>query len=770
MGCGQSVITIEIRVKRGQMAPVKGGDGPQLPKIMFGTYKVNKKCTYQESHHMYVFDARVLTVLPPPHVPHTRKNEIFQPERFERLDKRALSVSQARKRGMLIDLVEWLIKPCKGYELAKLRVLYRWLTSWDIKKFKPPLARIEKGSVLWYILRLQNKQENYAAMMCYLCSYAGLVCMVVHGFMKGSTYKIGQNVESNKINMYGEWNAVLIDNVWRHVNAYWGACAVTGDDDESTTFHLDETFFIPDPETLAYTHFPDEPKWQLLDRQMSMKDFERRAFVKERFFELDMRILSHPECEITCHDELEILFGIAPNMAKQVALKCLLSVENEEEDWVPIEIDKVQHDYAHVHNANSISVQVRFPEKGTYKLEILGKDLLRERREEKYIYDWLVVYKIYVKKVAKTVAFPRCDETARWGPNLLTEEAGLKSVVHPFATVNADGGYLDLAIRYEDIDAADSEIFYKITTLDVNVDDAEFSQQGIMKEENQFIIFNDKPPANEYGLCLYVEMEEEQDPLLLPPLRAGEVRPPIIVKKNVCNFMVRCTSLSKDSKFREIDNARKAIVEANKEKRLADLERIVDLIETREFERYMSPETVYGRELIQRLRKLQNKLHEVMILDTESIMKLRDLVNPDPEVFAVMKSLLLFVGHFDEELRQWSDVQKIIGRSAKMALRRRIGEFDINELDLDIALGAKKLLGTMELEKIQALNPTLGVFMDYVIAVVEEMELRYPKKLELTVPRTTREVIQRSKKVIALLTMMQPKVEPEEEFEEYDFF
>ncbi|XP_069118302.1 lim and transglutaminase domain protein ltd-1-like isoform X2 [Argopecten irradians] len=737
---------------------------------MFGTYKVDKKCTYQESHHMFVYDPRVLKVVPPPHVPHTRKNEVFDSERFALLDKRALNVSAARKRGMLEDLVQWLVRPCKGHELAKLRVLYRWLTSWDIKKFKPPLSRIDKGSVFWYIIRLQNKQENYASMMCYLCSHAGLVCMVIHGFMKGSSYKIGQNVASNKINMYGEWNAVLVNNVWRHVNAYWGACAVTADsdDDESTIFHLDETFFIPDPETLAYTHFPDEPKWQLLEQTMSMKDFERRAYVKERFFELDMRILSHPECEITCHDELEILFGVSPSKAKQIALKCLLSVENEEEDWVPVETDKFQHDYAHVQSASSIAVQIRFPDKGTYKLEILGKDILRERQDDKYIYDWLVVYKIYVKKVGKVLAFPRCDETVGWGPNLLTEEAGVVPIDHPFATLNADGGYLDLAIKLDSIDIEDLEIFYKMTTLEANLDDVEFSQQGIIKEAQQVIIFNDKPPANEYCLCIYVE--EEEDPFLLPPLRPDEYRPPVMVKKNVCNFLVRCTSLSKDSKFREIDNARKAITEANKEKRLANLERVVDLIETKDFERYMAAETKYGRELILRLRKLQSKLHEIMIIDTESIMKLRDLDNPPPEVFAVMKSLLLFLGHFDEELRQWSDVRKIIGRSAKLALKRRIGEFDINTLELEIALGAKKLLGTMELEDIRTIDHVLAVFMDYVMAVVEEMELRYPKKLELTLPRTTREKIERSKKVIALLTATKPIVEPEEEFEEYDIF
>lgn len=395
------------------------------------------------------------------------------------------------------------------------------------------------------------------------------MCVVIHGFMKSSAYKIGQNVAANKVNLYGEWNAILVQNVWRHVNAYWGACAVTSEGEnieESTTFSLDETFFIPDPETLAYTHFPDEPKWQLLERPMSMKDFEKRAFIKERFFELDMRILSHPECEIVCHDQIEILFGIPPDRIKNVKLMCLLSVENEEEDWVPMEEDPFkQHDFAHAPNDSSIAVQVRFPERGTYKLEILGKDLLQEREDEKYGYDWLAIYKIYVKNVGKKTAYPKCDVEAGWGPGLLMDEAGLTAVGQKTAILNADGGYLDVVIQCDDVDACqDSEIFYKMASLEASLEDTEFSQEGVLKENNRFIIFHDKAPANEYSLCVYLESTEEPDFLLSFMAQPGEVVEPTIVRKNVCNFLVRCTSLSSDSKFRDIDNARKGKTDTDK--------------------------------------------------------------------------------------------------------------------------------------------------------------------------------------------------------------
>ena len=156
---------------------------------------------------------------------------------------------------------------------------------------------------------------------------AGLPCFVIHGYLKGSTYHIGQSVEKNKAPLYGEWNAVLIDQTWRLVNVFWSACAVGTDGGENVdkTYTVDETYFLADPEQLIYSHFPEEYIWQLVDRPLGIRSFENRAFVKERFFELGLRLLSHPSCYITTNTgDIEITFGIEPDRLMDIKLRCLV--------------------------------------------------------------------------------------------------------------------------------------------------------------------------------------------------------------------------------------------------------------------------------------------------------------------------------------------------------------------------------------------------------------------------------------------------------------
>jgi hypothetical protein len=43
----------------------------------------------------------------------------------------------------------------------------------------------------------------------------------------------------------------------------------------------------------------------------------------------------------------------------------------------------------------------------------------------------------------------------------------------------------------------------------------------------------------------------------------------------------------------------------------------------------------------------------------------------------------------------WDNVQAILGKIGKESIKRRISLFDIDELELDIALGARKLLGNL---------------------------------------------------------------------------
>jgi len=50
------------------------------------------------------------------------------------------------------------------------------------------------------------------------------------------------------------------------------------------TYHVDEFYFLTDPEEHIYQHFPDDERWQLLRRPLMLEDFVRLPLVKSPFF------------------------------------------------------------------------------------------------------------------------------------------------------------------------------------------------------------------------------------------------------------------------------------------------------------------------------------------------------------------------------------------------------------------------------------------------------------------------------------------------------
>lgn len=164
--------------------------------------------------------------------------------------------------------------------------------------------------------------------------------MIIHGTLKGSTYEVGDKIDEDK--HYGEWNAVLIDKHWRFINAYWGTCAESAQgeaiiDDENETGHLqyvcDENYFLTDPDQVAATHHPVSSAWQLKRKPLTMEEFEKMTFIKDRYFNLKLKTLSNPECVITNHTgELEIKFGIPRQSSLDLDFQYLMFQLNGSEE------------------------------------------------------------------------------------------------------------------------------------------------------------------------------------------------------------------------------------------------------------------------------------------------------------------------------------------------------------------------------------------------------------------------------------------------------
>ena len=179
---------------------------------------------------------------------------------------------------------------------------------------------------------------NILFISIFILRYADLPCVIIHGTLKGSTYEVGDPIDEDK--HYGEWNAVLVDGHWRFINAYWGTCAEgagenfipNGDDgnengESASKLHYfcDENYFLTDPDQVVATHLPTLPKWQLKNDPLTAEEFEKMTFVKDRYFNLKLRTISHTQCVVESDTgQVEIKFAIPRQSSLNIDFQHLL--------------------------------------------------------------------------------------------------------------------------------------------------------------------------------------------------------------------------------------------------------------------------------------------------------------------------------------------------------------------------------------------------------------------------------------------------------------
>ena len=216
---------------------------------------------------------------------------------FEKVDKYARSV---RKSGNYKELAIKLTYRFVNEE-DKARAIYVWITDnikYDWNKFQNNLKgrgryHIKgrtKAEILLKKKKINEKRintvfrtgkgicEDYSMLFKAMCDEIGLKSIIINGKIKVNPNNIGNfpNRSSHA------WNAVKINNKWRLVDATWGSGYV-----RSGVFYkkFEDRFFMTEPEIFILNHFPDDPKWQLLEKQVSKQEFSNFVFVHSAFYE-----------------------------------------------------------------------------------------------------------------------------------------------------------------------------------------------------------------------------------------------------------------------------------------------------------------------------------------------------------------------------------------------------------------------------------------------------------------------------------------------------
>ncbi len=198
-------------------------------------------------------------------------------------------------------LVDYLVKPYTRDE-DKARVILSWIV------YHIDYDQYKLNTMMDYTPRLRARKQNeistgdiwqtrigvcddIAELYQRMALMAGLDSVVITGYAGNGV------TDRNKGNFRHAWNAVKIDGKWEFVDPTW---AMQGDYREGGNIvskrqhareierresgltnvkkkrsnrQIDDRWFMTKPQEMIKSHYPDDPKWQLLARPRSFASF-----------------------------------------------------------------------------------------------------------------------------------------------------------------------------------------------------------------------------------------------------------------------------------------------------------------------------------------------------------------------------------------------------------------------------------------------------------------------------------------------------------------
>ena len=291
-----------------------------------------------------------------------------QPD-YSKIDRHALAAPPSVTNSIQ-SLSDYLTQPARS-DTEKARAIFRWMTAnitYDTEGYFS--GNCETTSAEGTLKSRKSVCAGYGNLFEALAASAGLEVVVIPGYAKGTGYVPGQTIPSESNH---DWNAVKIGGRWQLIDATWGAGHLEG-----RTFiqEFDDHYFLTPPEEFGFDHFPEDPKWQLLDQPLTMAEFGVKPKVWSDFFRCGISFASHSNVNIEADGEVTI----ALECPEDVIFTASVLRDDEQID------DRLTFVQA---IPGGVQIHCLFPEHGSYLLYIFAK-----RKGETGEYRGVVAYAV----------------------------------------------------------------------------------------------------------------------------------------------------------------------------------------------------------------------------------------------------------------------------------------------------------------------------------------------------------------------------------------
>ena len=209
---------------------------------------------------------------------------------FEAVDDDALKVAEETYLSYT-SLVRDLVGKCTS-DIEKARALFRYLTekqlhhqSWFLYY---PEEGNKRGAPTQLLRGVEFGIETKALLFKRLCAYAGLHCEVVKGYSKSTEYLPGEEFVDTRYR--NTWNAVFAAGGWRLVQCNWAMLNLHSKAERETRKFYQDHYFLTDPDKFIFEFFPINSEWQLMERSITIQEFEDLPLLRSTFFHFGLGV------------------------------------------------------------------------------------------------------------------------------------------------------------------------------------------------------------------------------------------------------------------------------------------------------------------------------------------------------------------------------------------------------------------------------------------------------------------------------------------------
>ena len=282
-----------------------------------------------------------------------KPNPMLENVRMEYIEK-IIEVIPKREKLTMDILKQYLIScadQAKLNEIEKAYLVYYWVShniDYDFNSYsKNKNINTSADSVL---KTGQSVCGGYSTIFHDLATCLGIECVDIDCFAKGYGFQIGESIP-NKTNH--RHNAIKLNGSWYLVDSTWGAGSVVNNVYKKD---FNNFYFCCDPKEFVLTHYPTDPKWQLLEEPISKESFSIFPFIDKRFFQFGFKSMSPFACQVNTEQLIDVIFYYDPDCDNGLRMNANVLMGKKEQ--VGIILIQKYEDY--------FQIRILLNKKGTY--------------------------------------------------------------------------------------------------------------------------------------------------------------------------------------------------------------------------------------------------------------------------------------------------------------------------------------------------------------------------------------------------------------------